>query len=96
MRRKFDKIQFINGILALWENGSGRPYTCPFALPNRCGKWCIHCGDVKPVEPIVNGSVVLERADGIKYELNLTCGCGVTLEAKEFENTTIRDFEVSQ
>lgn len=86
MFRQYQKIMIVNGDLLLWEDGgSGRTYPCPFAYPRPCGTWCPHFGEVKPVEPIVNGSVVLERADGMKYQLQLSCGSGITIDAKEFE-----------
>jgi len=96
MRRQFDKIEFVNGDLCLWKGGVGRSYMCPFAIPNPCGQWCLHCGDVKLVEPIANGSVVLERADGMKYQLQLSCGSGITIEAKEHGVKNFKTCEVSQ
>ena len=86
MTKYFDTILIVNGKMCLQNNGGGGSYPCPFAYPRSCGKWCVHFGAVKKEKPLyVPGLGTFIGNATYPYFLKLSCGCGVTIRAKKYD-----------
>ena len=82
------KIKIDNkGILRTQQHSyqNEEKWQCPFQSYEyrECGKWCIHFGEVE--QETGNYDYYNEDYDSY-YALRLTCGCGITIKAMEYEN----------
>lgn len=85
MEKRVDEIQIFNGVLYLKNKGVERSYCCPFSASKQsCGLWCIHFGIIKKKTPIeIRGMGTFSDNDSHPFSLNLSCGCGLEIRAKD-------------